>query len=279
MASTLPINDAVIAAMAQLIDDSKSKSGEYREPTHSDIDFYVSRVGLSACDPKQQGQVVGKAKRVRAILHSALVENQSAGATLIESLLSKVRACGGFRTASPNYVGAEAVLNAQAAFDAEGFLLADDGTVGPKVLTALKGAEMTAALKLYADRAQKGSHDAALLAGTGKDLLEATAAHVLEVTKGDYPTGANFHMLLGLAFIALDLGVPEKIDPGESPVKGIERGMFMSAIGVNKLRNKQGTGHGRPWLPTLTDEEAKASIEIVGSVSAYMLAKLAKFRR
>ena len=159
----LPITDTVIAAIAQLIDDSKS-NGEYRDPTHSDIDFYVSQAGLSACDPKRQGQTVGKAKRGRAILHAALTDDAEAGSTLISSILAKVRACGGFREGSPNFVGTEAIANAKAAFDAEGFLLAADGSIGPKVLSALRGPELTAALRAYADRAQKGSHDAALLA-------------------------------------------------------------------------------------------------------------------
>lgn len=276
MTTTLPINDTIAAAIAQLIDDSKS-NGEYRDPTHSDIDFYVAQAGLTAADPKRQGQVVGKAKRVRAILHAALVDNAPAGSTLIGSLLSKVRACGGFRDGSPNFVGAEAIANVKAAFDVEGFSLAADGSIGPKVLSALKGADLTAALLAYADRAQKGAHDAALLAGTGKDLIEATAAHVLQTIRGGYPTGANFQSLLGMAFIALDLAVPElPTEPGESPVKALERGLFQSAIAVNRLRNKEGTGHGRPWLPILSAVEAKASIEVVGCVSAYLLTKMAQ---
>ena len=83
-----------------------------------------------------------------------------------------------------------------------------------------------------------------------------------------------------MAFVALELAVPEIPEqPGEPPVKAMERGMFNSALGVNRLRNKQGTGHGRPWLPTLSDEEVKAAIEIVGTVSAYMLAKLSRRER
>jgi hypothetical protein len=59
----------------------------------------------------------------------------------------------------------------------------------------------------------------------------------------------------------------------------MERGLFLSALGVNRVRNKQGSGHGRPWLPTLADEEAKAAIEVVGTVSAYLLSKLCKRER
>ncbi|MGF6181217.1 hypothetical protein ABIB42_002230 [Massilia sp. UYP32] len=275
----LPINDTIIAAVSQLIDDSKS-NGQYRDPTHSDIDFYVNQAGLAAFDPKGQGQTVGKAKRLRAILHEALEKSLPGGPTLIASILSKVKACGGFRESSPNFVGSEAIANAQAAFDAEGYALSADGSIGPKVLDSLRGAELTAALRAYAERARKGSQDAALLAGTSKDLLEATAAHALMTINGNYPTGANFQSLLGMAFVAVGLAVPEMPEqPGESPIKAMERGMFASAIGVNRLRNKQGTGHGRPFLSTLTEDEAKAAIEIMGCVASYVLAKLAAHRR
>ncbi|PKV44458.1 abortive infection family protein [Janthinobacterium sp. SUN098] len=273
---SLPINDAIIGSVSKLIDDSKS-GGVYREPTHSDIEFYVGSARLLHADPARQGPV-GKAKRVRTILTHALAEDEAAGAKLIEALISKVRSCGGFREASPNYVGKEAIANLAAAFEVEGFVLSSDGTVAPKVLSALKGAEMTAALKAYAARAQRGAEDAALVAGTGKDLMEATAAHVLQTINGNYPaTGANFQMLLGMAFMALGMAVPElPAQPGEESVRGLERAMFQSACAVNRLRNKQGTGHGRPDPASLSKHEAKASIEVVGTVSAYMLAMLEK---
>jgi hypothetical protein len=278
--AAIPLSETVIHAVAQLVDDSNN-NGRYREPTHSDIEFQVRTAGLATHDPKHQGQNVGKAKRVRAILYAALDVDQAAGAKLVGGLLVKVRACGGFREASDNYVGAEAIDNARAAFEAEGFVLGADGSLSAKVLDSLRGAELTGALRAYAARAQKGSEDAALLSGTGKDLMEATAAHVLTTLGGgSYNTGLNFQGLLGMAFIALDLAVPElPAEPGESPVKGLERALFQSAVAVNRIRNRQGTGHGRPWLPTIANEEAKAGIEVVGAVSAYMLAKLAKKTR
>jgi hypothetical protein len=273
----LPLNDTIVAVVCQLIDDSKAKlaGGDYREPTHSDIEFCVFQAGLASLDPKQQGQQIGKAKRVRAILHAAMLDNEDAGARLVHSLLTKVRACGGFRSGSDNYVGAEAIANAKAAFESEGFFLSDDGSVGAKVLSALKGAELTAALQAYAARAQRGSQDAALVAGTGKDLMEATAAHVLVSIRGDYPESANFKALLGMAFMALGLAVPEQPEEsGEPPIKPLERALFLAACAANRLRNKEGTGHGKPWLPKVSDSEAKAAIEVAGCVSAYLLAKL-----
>ncbi|CAK1315807.1 Uncharacterised protein [Burkholderia pseudomallei] len=273
----LPLNDAIVAVVCQLIDDSTAKraGGDFREPTHSDIEFLVNKFGLAALDPKQQGQQVGKAKRVRAILHETMVGDEEAGARLVHSLLIKVRACGGFRKGSDNYVGDEAIANAKSTFDSEGFWLAEDGTFGAKVLDGLKGPEMTAALRLYALRAQRGSEDAALLMGTGKDLMEATAAHVLTTIAGRYPESANFKALLGMAFTSLGLAVPEQdAEPGEPPAKELERGLFTAACGANKLRNKGGTGHGRPWTVNVGAAEAKAAIEVAGAVSAYLLDKL-----
>ncbi len=270
----LPITDTIIAALAQLVDDSKS-NGEYREPTHSDIEFYVGRTGLSSADPKSQGQTVGKAKRIRAILSWAIDNNADAGSKLIEQLLSKLRASGGFRKQSNNYVGDEAITNAIAAFSTEGYELSKDGDIRPKVLESLKGKALTEALLSYARRAQKGAHDAALLSGTGKDLLEATAAHIIQTKYGSYPSNANFQGLLGQAFIALSLAVPEQTPlPGEAPTKAMERSMFKTACAINKLRNKEGTGHGRPWLSNLTLPETTAAIEFVGTISSYLLAKL-----
>lgn len=277
--ANIPLSDTIAHAIAQLVDDSNN-NGTYREPSHADIEFQVKAAGLLAHDPKQQGQVVGKAKRVRAVLYGALEEDQAAGAKFVAGLLGKIRACGGFRAGSENFVGLEAIENARAAFEAEGFVLAPDGSLSAKVLDSMRGAELSEALRRYAERARKGSEDAALLSGTGKDLLEATAAHVLTTINGTYPANLNFQSLLGMAFVTLEMAVPElPAQPGEAPGRLMERGMFQTSLAVNRLRNKQGTGHGRPWLPTITDEEAKAAIETVGTVAAYMLSKLAKKAR
>lgn len=276
---SLPITDTVVHAFAQLVDDS-GNNGSYREPSHSDIEFQVNAAGLASFDPKQQGQQIGKAKRVRAVLYEAMTANPVGGSRFAMGLLAKIRACGGFRVGAPNFVGSDAIANAKSACDGVGFALADDGTLSPKVLTALRGPELTDALLGYARRAQRGAEDAALVAGTGKDLLEATAAHVIMTMRGSYPAGANFQALLGMAFIELNLAVPEIPEvQGESPIRAMERGLFVTALGVNRVRNKQGSGHGRPWLPTLTDVEAKAAIESIGTVASYLLAKLATHGR
>lgn len=61
-----PLSDSVIFAVARLVDDAQTDT---REPSHSDLEFQIGRARLTAGDPKAQGQLVGKAKRIRGVLN------------------------------------------------------------------------------------------------------------------------------------------------------------------------------------------------------------------
>jgi len=272
MAKQAVISDSIVFSLARIVDDSKS---ETRFPSHSDIDFMINSCSLSCADPKNHGQIVGKAKRVRAVLSWALGNSIEAGERLVGLLIANISSAGGFRETSPNFVGHEAITGARQSFAEEGFVLGSDGTLQPRVLDALSGRDLTDALSSYISRARKGSEDAALLTGTAKDLLEATAAHILTERYGKYSHSADFPTLLGQAFVAADLATSaDPIQPGEQPQKRLDRALYEAGCAVNALRNKEGTGHGRPWLPTVTLGEAKSAIEIMGIVADRLLSTL-----
>jgi len=276
-ARSAPLSDRVIISIARLVDDAQA---ETRAPSHSDLEYQINRAGLRQADPNQNGQVVGKAKRIRAVLGWALEQNPEAGEKLVAGLIAHLQGCGGFRASSPNCCGAEAIADAQSTFKAEGFVLASDGDLRAAVLDNLAGTDLTAALNAYVLRAKRGSDDGALLTGTGKDLLEATAAHVIQEVYGSYPQTANFPTLLGQAFSALGLATTQDKElPGEPPQKRVERALFALGCAINGLRNKQGTGHGRPWLPTVSPAEARAGIESMGIIAERMLAALTPLDR
>ena len=263
-----PLTDAIIVAVSKLVDDAQGDS--YREPSHAEIQTQIDRAGLSSRDPKQQGQTVGKAKRVRAVLNWAIESDLESGGAFVRGLIGHIRGCGGFRKNSPNYVGDDAIHGAVDAFSTEGLVLGEDGVLIPKVLDGLSGNELTEALETYVRRAKKGVVDGALLTGTSKDLLEATAGHVLVTKYGSYPKRGDFLTLLGQSFVALDMAVPND-GKDDTPINRIDRALFEAACAINTLRNKQGTGHGRPWLPTVKDHEARTAIETMGLVAERML--------
>jgi hypothetical protein len=267
--SAIVLTDTIIVAVAQLVDDAQV---ERREPSHSDLAFHIQRNGLADGDPNQSGQPVGKAKRVRGVLNWAMEYEPLSGGAFVHSLIGVVRGHGGFREASPNYVGRQPIENAIAAFAEEGYELALDGQLRSKLLDNLSGAALTDALEAYVRRAKRGAEDAALVTGTGKDLLEAVAAHVHLERYGMKTSISNFPTLLGQVFLGLGLATPHDPHvPGDPPQKRIERAMYELACAVNQLRNKQGTGHGRPWLPTVSHAEARAAIEFMGIIGEYLL--------
>ncbi len=272
MNKSAPLNDAIAVALSQLVDDSQT---ERRDPSHSDLESLFRRHTLLEGDPNRNGQTVGKAKRVRAVLSWALEHDPGRGGAFAFSYIVLIRGYGGFRTGSSNYIGKQAIENCAAAFDSEGMTLGPDGDLRPKVLDTLSGAELTEALNAYARRAKRGVDDAALQVGTGKDLLEAVAAHVMQEKYGVAPKASNFPTLLGQAFVALRLATPaDKIVQGEPPGRRIERALYDLACGINLLRNKQGAGHGRPWVASVTEADSRTAIESAGLIAEFLLTRL-----
>lgn len=263
-----PISDAVIYAMGYLVDDSQVE--QKRQPTHWDLTQQFEKAGLP--DPTKDGPPAGKRKRVQAALNWALENNEVRGEKLVGLLLASIRAAGGFREDSPNFVGKDAIANAIEVFRAEGFQLRPDGELLQDLLDNLSGRELTDALNAYIRRAKRGALDAALVTSTGKDLVEATAAHVLVERLGTYPTTHNFPTLLGQAF--LNLGLSYDKNQATTALERLDAALYEAACAVNTLRNKEGTGHGRPFLPTVTVSQARIAVETMGVVAERLLVVL-----
>lgn len=98
----LPITNSIIIAIAKLVDGVQVES---RQPTHSDLDVQFKRARLIMFAPKIQGALVGKAKRVTAVLNWAIENDKKSGSRLIELLLSQIKGVGGFRECSQNFFG------------------------------------------------------------------------------------------------------------------------------------------------------------------------------
>lgn len=267
----IPLNHTLAQPIANIVDDSQTDS---RAPSHSQIEFIVTRLSLEQGDPKTKGAPVGKAKRVRAIISWGIDNNQDAAEKFAYELIVLVVNSGGFQTGS-DYIGEKAILNLITALKTVNVDLTKDGILSFRILTNLSKEEYTEALMLNVKRAKNGVEDAAFLVGIGKDLLEAVSLHVLEKKWGSIPDYKNFPLLLGQAFAALGIKTPQdKLQPGEHPRCKVERCMYEQGCSLNTLRNKHGVGHGRNFVPDLEEFEGKFAIETMGTICDYMLNKL-----
>jgi hypothetical protein len=161
------------------------------------------------------------------------------------------------------------------AFAPLGFTLEPDGSTRPTVIDNLSGTELTATLRSYIDRINSNPDDAPLQVGTGKELDEAAARHVLTELLGDYPVSGNFPVTLTSAFTAIGMATPTelpKLDP--DPHRAVHQCLFLLATAVNRLRNDAGTGHGRPGPPRKTTELSPAEARLVSRATALVAGAL-----
>jgi hypothetical protein len=189
-----------------------------------------------------------------------------------------MRACGCFRPGSDHFPGAAVVQAAREAFAREGYELDSAGYARPALLEGLEGAQLTAALWAYVRRARAGATDAPLVVGTNKDLIEATARHVLVETTGAYQGAMSFPATLYQAFDRLGLtpAPPAVMQAlGGDPRAQFQQALYLLACAVNWLRNAEGTGHGRPAPASVEGRDARLLSQAAGLVSQLLLDHLA----
>lgn len=237
-------------------------------PSHDEITVLIKRAGLTARDPAGTAdRPVGKMKRVKGVLFAAVADHPTEGERLVRALVDSVRANGGFRAGNENCPGEAAIEALRAALRNVGGDLDAAGNLRPIHLESLDGRELTEALQSYVRRARQGGWDAALVLGTSKSLEEAAARHVLKERTGSYPSHSNFPVTMFSVYSSLGLSMPSKevIEALPSDTRqAIQEAALLLALAVNRFRNAEGEGHGRPDLPGTTDAEAS----IVGLAAA-----------
>jgi hypothetical protein len=245
-------------------------------PSHDQLDQAFARAGLNVGDPAPGGTTpagppMGKTKRVRAVFVYATDHAPDAGLKLATQLVALLRANGMFSGALEGYAGAEKIQRLRESFERIGLELDGSGALRQKVIDNLSGTALTDALRSYVNRINLNPDDAALLVGTGKELDEATARHVLEQKVGTYPAGgpgSNFPYTLTQAFTVLGLETPPAIQLHPDPHRAVQQCLLQLAIEVNRLRNDAGTGHGRPSGPRRTAPLSPAEGRLVARATA-----------
>jgi len=249
-------------------------------PSHDELTLYFRQTGLASADPGQQGPegLIGKMKRVRRVLMHAVEREPEAGSRLVLLLVDSVRANGGFRAGTDDFVGEELIAAVRRGFASLGYEFDAEGHLRPATLENLHGVEMTEALWAYVRRARTGTTDSPQVVGTVKDLVEAIARHVLVETTGGYPEAMNFPGTLYQAYDRVGLTPADPKILGQLDADGrlaVEQALYLLACAVNRLRNQQGTGHGRPHASAADDLDARLSAQSSGLVGELLLATLA----
>lgn len=267
------LTDEIAFALAQFFD----RIG----PSHDEITTLVRRAGFEALDPMHgPGEPIGKMRRVRTVLTTAA--EPSSADRLVIAFVQALRSHGSFVRDTPDFPGEDRFRALREAFRTQGYELSTDGQLLPLSLDALDGVRLGEALEAYVRRALRGGDDSALLIGTGKDLIEACARYALEETTGSYPNSANFEATLWQAYDRLGLAPPDHavlatLDP--DPEIAMQQAVWILAVAENRLRNRLGTGHGRPRLEVRGPDLGRFAAQAAGLVSRLLLDRVAELKR
>lgn len=257
-----------------------------RGPAHDQLGQAFVRAGLHQGDPARGGRTpagspLGKTKRIRQVFAYATDHGPNAGLMLAREVVALLRADGAFSPNLDNYAGPQKIGRLRDTFGRVGFSLDFNGALRSTVIDNLTGTQLTDALRALVDRINLTPDDAPLQIGTGKELDEATARHVLIERTGSYPTGGrggSFPVTLAATFTALGFAVPPDVQLDNDPHRAVRHCLFLLAFAVNRLRNEAGSGHGRPDQPRrtqpLTTTEARLVARATAVIAGAMLDEL-----
>jgi hypothetical protein len=260
-----PVSDEIAAALGRFFTGGEG-------PRHTDLEAVFTRTGFGDVAPYEPDQP-NKETRVRRTIQAAC-RRPARARELIDGLLAEMRAASCFSPDLPPR-DVDRVRTTQKAFARQGWELSDDGqlrTAG--VINLTTGGR--AALDEQLGRLQGAIDDPALAIGSAKDLLEAIAKFVLDEIGGGAPAKADFDRLLFLARDRLGLD-PRTVTDGQAGaayIRPILGSAWKIAEQVNKLRNAQGTGHGRTLPTGVTPEMAVLVVREACNVSELMLRAL-----
>lgn len=262
--TTVPLTDDVIAALGKFF---QARAG----PSHRDISRALTSAGYGddyTYDPNAQGP--NKEQRVLRALTEAMRQPARAR-DLLASVLSILRTAGliGTSETSPD------IDRLKRALASSGWYLTDDGHLQPFGDIDLDTGGR-AALDEQVDRLRRSTADPGLLIGTAKELLESVSKFVLGELGYPMDTKMDYNQLWHIARERLGV-LPQQVDPdvpGADAIRAIHQSTWNIADQINKLRNLQGTGHGRTLPTGVTEDLALLVVREAATVADYMLARL-----
>lgn len=260
-----PWIDDVALALRRLMDESQ-------HPTHSELDD-VRLLGMKIPQDKADGEKMTKPQRLRAAFDLADAHSETAVKQLVVLIVTEMRVQSVFDHASVRRAGL--IEDLRRALAGAGAILHSDGTitagnVGPEVSTGGR-----ATIDRLQSQLRSGNLDAGAVLGTAKDLLEATAKHLLHEHD---PTARPSDMpaIVTQAMRAADLSTRPGEIGGPDPRAVAEiRGLIVkSAEIVARQRNEGGDGHGHLELSAVTPELSTYIQHITLAAVGYLLSSV-----
>lgn len=240
-------------------------------PTHSDMDLAFRRAGVSSpqSPPGTGIQSISKARRVTNAFDHA-TEGQIDG--LIRALTASLTTKRVFETYDQVTQGLLTELRKSLA--RIGWELSPSGTLSPLGIIDVQAGGREA-LEQQIKRLRNSGDDVSLMLGAAKDSLEAAARFVLEERQQSYQPDESLEALVNRAMKLAGISTrpADVTSEASKALATINQSVPKIAEAVRKVRNDQGSGHGRTVMATMSMPEAAFIRDLTLSVVNFLLAE------
>ena len=242
-------------------------------PSHTGLDDIFSRRDIDVPRVDERGENLNKPRRLRAAFEAADAQGEGAVKWFVNDIVEEMRFQNVFAQPTPGRL--ELIEKLRSALAAAGATLDTDGRIQSKFV----GPNIAAGGRETVDRLQallrRDNLDPASILGTSKDLLEATAKHLLhehepDARPGDMP-GIVPQAMRG-AGLATRPG--EIASPNAKAIAGLRDQVVKTAAAVAPLRNKGGDGHGHLEPTDVSPQLADYIRHLTLAAVAYLLSSV-----
>lgn len=240
-------------------------------PTHSDMDLAFRRAGVSS--PQGSGfPSISKSRRITNAFDDAEDKAPDRTSSLIKALTSALATKRVFEES--DVVTQQMLTRLRADLARIGWKLSDAGELSPlgTIEVQTGGRE---ALDQQLKRLRNSSDDVSLMLGASKDALEAAAKFVLEERHQTFRPDEPVEALVNRAMKLAEISVRPTDASNESSkaLATFAQTVPKIAEAVRKVRNDQGSGHGRTAVASLSLAEASFVRDLTLSVVNFLISE------
>lgn len=241
-------------------------------PTHSDMDVAFRRAGVSSpqSPPGTGIDSISKARRVTNAFDQADEEKANG---LIRALTMSLVSKRIFEK-SHDEVAQNLLAELRKNLARVGWELGPSGSLSPLgVINVQAGGRE--ALEQQIKRLRNSGDDVSLMLGAAKDSLEAAARFVLEERQESYQPDESLEALVNrvMKLAGISTRPADVSSEASKALATINQSVPKIAEAVRKVRNDQGTGHGRTVVATMSRPEAAFIRDLTLSVVNFLLAE------
>lgn len=241
-------------------------------PTHSDMDVAFKRAGVSSpqSEPGSGIHSISKARRVTNAFEQA---DEATVNGLISALTLSLATRRVFEK-TYDEVTQNLLVELRKSLARVGWELNRSGSLAYLGVIDVQAGGREA-LEQQIKRLRNSGDDVSLMLGAAKDSLEAAARFVLEERQQSYQSDESLEALVNRAMKLA--GISTRPADGSSEASKalatINQSVPKIAEAVRKVRNDQGSGHGRTTVATMSIPEAAFIRDLTLSVVNFLLAE------